>query len=447
MGLIKAAAGALGGGLADQWREYFYCDSLDAEILVAKGEKRVSGRSSNKKGDENIISNGSVIAVNKGQCMIIVEQGKIVDVCAEPGEFTYDSSTEPSIFYGPLGENIKKSFAQFGRRFTFGGDTAKDQRVYFVNTKEITGNKFGTPSPIPFRVIVDENLGYKLSVDLRCSGIYSYKIVDPVLFYTNVCANVTDVYERSNIEDNLRGELLNALQPALANISAQKIMYYEIPAHTKEVSEALETELATQWRGERGIEIFTLSFNTVSIPEDQRKKLTEWEENAMTTNSNTAAARLVGGQVEAMKAAASNTGGMGAMGGFFGMNMAQNAGGAVCRRAFPNGSEPKRSKLTRRPEFSRTRLDLFLRSRRQCRKVSVRIAAHQSRRRQAVGSVRAEWKIRESSVRIAANQSRRRQYISATSAVGSPTTRQIRLSSVLNAVTALTTTTDVINRY
>ncbi len=171
MGLIKAATGALGGGLADQWREYFYCDSLDAEILVAKGEKRVSGRSSNKKGDENIISNGSVIAVNEGQCMIIVEQGKIVDVCAEPGEFTYDSSTEPSIFYGSLGENIKKSFAQFGRRFTFGGDTAKDQRVYFVNTKEITGNKFGTPSPIPFRVIVDENLGYKLSVDLRCSGI------------------------------------------------------------------------------------------------------------------------------------------------------------------------------------------------------------------------------------------------------------------------------------
>ena len=337
MGLIKAAAGALGGGLADQWREYFYCDSLDAEILVAKGEKRVSGRSSNKKGDENIISNGSVIAVNEGQCMIIVEQGKIVDVCAEPGEFTYDSSTEPSIFYGSLGENIKKSFAQFGRRFTFGGDTAKDQRVYFVNTKEITGNKFGTPSPIPFRVIVDENLGYKLSVDLRCSGIYSYKIVDPVLFYTNVCANVTDVYERSNIEDNLRGELLNALQPALANISAQKIMYYEIPAHTKEVSEALETELAAQWRGERGIEIFTLSFNTVSIPEDQRKKLTEWEENAMTTNSNTAAARLVGGQVEAMKAAASNTGGMGAMGGFFGMNMAQNAGGASAAELFQMG--------------------------------------------------------------------------------------------------------------
>ena len=186
-------------------------------------------------------------------------------------------------------------------------------------------------------MIVDENLGYKLSVDLRCSGIYSYKIVDPVLFYTNVCANVTDVYERSNIEDNLRGELLNALQPALANISAQKIMYYEIPAHTKEVSEALETELATQWRGERGIEIFTLSFNTVSIPEDQRKKLTEWEENAMTTNSNTAAARLVGGQVEAMKAAASNTGGMGAMGGFFGMNMAHNAGGASAAELFQMG--------------------------------------------------------------------------------------------------------------
>ncbi len=327
MGLLKAGAGALGGVLADQWREYFYCESIDSDLLIVKGEKRTGGRSSNKKGENNVISNGSVIAVNEGQCMIIVDQGKIAEICAEPGEFVYDNSTEPSIFYGNLGENIKKSFAQVGRRFAFGGDAGKDQRVYYFNTKEITGNKFGTASPIPFRVIVDENRGYKLSVDLRCNGVFSYKISDPIMFYTNVSGNVSEYYERSQIDEMLRGELMDALQPALSKIAAQRIMYYEIPAHTKEVSAALREELAHDWSGNRGIEVVSIAFNSVTIPEDQRKKLTEWEETAMTTDAATAAARMVGGQTEAMKTAAANQGGMGAMGGFFGMNMAQNAGG------------------------------------------------------------------------------------------------------------------------
>ena len=225
MGLLKAGIGAMSGVLADQWREFFYCESLEADVLVAKGEKRTGGRSSNKKGDDNIISNGSIIAINEGQCMMIVESGKVVDICAEPGEFVYDSSTEPSIFYGNLGENIKKSFEQIGKRFTFGGDTGKDQRVYYFNTKEILGNKFGTATPIAFRVIVDEAMGFKLSVDLRCNGVYSYKITDPLLFYKNVCGNVEYIYERNQIDDMLKGELLNALQPALAQISAMKITY------------------------------------------------------------------------------------------------------------------------------------------------------------------------------------------------------------------------------
>ena len=339
MGLIKAGVGALGGVLADQWKEFFYCDSLDADILLAKGEKKTGGRSSNKKGEDNIISNGSVIAINEGQAMAIVESGKVVEFSSEPGEFVYDSSTEPSIFCGSLGESIKKSFEQVGKRFTFGGDTGKDQRVYYFNTKEITGNKFGTATPIPFRVTVSEELGYKLSVDLRCNGVYSYKITDPILFYTNVSGNVPEYYERSQIDEMLRGELMDALQPALAKVAMQKIMYYEIPAHTKEVGTALKEELAAQWRESRGLEIQSISFNSVSIPEDQRKKLTEWEENAMTMNPATAASRLVGGQVEAMKTAAANQGGMGAMGGFFGMNMAQNAGGVNAQNLYAMGQQ------------------------------------------------------------------------------------------------------------
>ena len=337
MGLIKAGIGALGGTLADQWKEFFYCDALDNNVLMVKGQKRVSGRSSNTKGHDNIISNGSGIAVADGQCMIIVEQGKIVEVCAEPGEFTYDTSTEPSIFSGSLGRGILDTFKTVGRRFTYGGDTGKDQRVYYFNTKEIADNKFGTATPIPFRVIVNEELGYKLSVDLRCNGVYSYRIVDPLLFYTNVCANVSDEFRREQIDTRLKGELMNALQPALAKLSANRVQYYEIPAHTFEISDALNDVLSTQWREKRGIEVFSFSVNSISVPEDQRKKITEWEETAMSTNATTAASRLVGAQAEAMKSAAANPNG--AMMGFMGMGMANQAGGASVQNLFAMGQQ------------------------------------------------------------------------------------------------------------
>lgn len=341
MGLLKAGAGALGGVLADQWKEFFYCDSLDSDTLVAKGEKRVGKRSSNTKGTDNVISNGSVISVNEGQSMIIVESGKVVEFCAEPGEFVYDSSTEPSIFCGSLGESIKKSFAEVGKRFTFGGDAAKDQRVYYFNTKEITGNKFGTPAPVPFRVTLDESMNYKLSVDLRCNGVYSYKIADPLLFYTNVSGNVEYTYDRSELDEMLKSELLDALRPAFAKVSAMKIMYSEIPAHTKEVTSALSGELSSEWREKRGIELYAVSINGVSIPDDQRKKITEWEENLMTMNPNMAASRIVGSQADAMRTAAGNPNGAAA--GFFGMGMAGNAGGANAANLFAMGANTENS--------------------------------------------------------------------------------------------------------
>ena len=347
MGLIKAGIGALGGTLADQWKEFFYCDALDNNVLMVKGQKRVSGRSSNTKGHDNIISNGSGIAVADGQCMIIVEQGKIVEVCAEPGEFTYDTSTEPSIFSGSLGRGILDTFKTVGRRFTYGGDTGKDQRVYYFNTKEIADNKFGTATPIPFRVIVNEELGYKLSVDLRCNGVYSYRIVDPLLFYTNVCANVSDEFRREQIDTRLKGELMNALQPALAKLSANRVQYYEIPAHTFEISDALNDVLSTQWREKRGIEVFSFSVNSISVPEDQRKKITEWEETAMSTNATTAASRLVGAQAEAMKSAAANPNG--AMMGFMGMGMANQAGGASVQNLFAMGQQQQQQQQPAAP--------------------------------------------------------------------------------------------------
>ena len=324
MGLIKAGMGALGGTLADQWKEFFYCDSLDKDVLMVKGQKRTSRRSSNN-GEDNIITNGSGIAVADGQCMLIVEQGRVVEVCAEPGEFTFDASTEPSVFTGNFGDSLAATFQTVAKRFTYGGDTGKDQRVYYINTKELGEILYGTATPIPFRVVVSEERGYKLSVNLRCNGSFTCRICDPLLFYTNVCSNVSTQYDAEELAPRLKSELMNALQPALATLSAKKVQYYEIPAHTLEISEALNEQLSNIWRKKRGIEVFSFNINSLSIPEEQQKKITEWEENAMTTDPTTAAARLVGGQIDAMKTAAGNT--AGALTGFMGMGMAAGAGG------------------------------------------------------------------------------------------------------------------------
>lgn len=336
MGLIKAITGAAGSVVSDQWREYFYCDSLENDVLVTKGKKKTSGRASNNNGEDNIISNGSAIAINEGQCMIIVDQGKVVEFSAEAGEFTYDSSTEPSLLYGSLGENIKKTFSAIGRRFTFAGDTAKDQRVYFFNTKEILGNKYGTANPVPFRV-VDENIGLDIDISIRCNGEYSFKIVDPILFYTNVCGNVTDDYEKSEIESQLKSELMTALQPAFAKISAMGIRYSAVPAHTLELADALNEILSEKWSQLRGIEIVSFGINTMKASEEDEAMIKELQKNAVLRNPNMAAATLAGAQAEAMKAAASNTS-TGPMMAFAGMNMANQVGGINAQQLFQMGA-------------------------------------------------------------------------------------------------------------
>jgi len=324
MGLIKAGLEAGRTVLADQWREYFYCDSLPVNVLMVKGQKRTSGNSSNN-GTENIISNGSIIAVNEGQCMIIVEQGKVVDVCAEAGEFVYDKSTEPSLFYGGLGKSIIDSFKTLGKRFTFGGDTAKDQRVYYFNTKEILDNKFGTAQPIPVRV-VDTNIGLDIDISIRCNGQFTYKIVDPILFYTNVCGNVTTQYTRDQLDSQLKSEFLDKLQPALFAVSSMGIRYSMFPGKTAEIREAINKELASEWSGRRGIIVESISINSVTAPQEDEDMIKELQKTAVFRNQNMAAASLVSAQSEAMKTAAGNENG--AMMGFMGMNMAMQAGGA-----------------------------------------------------------------------------------------------------------------------
>ena len=325
MGLIKAGIGALGGTLADQWKEFFYCEAIDKEVIVVKGQKQITGRSSNTKGNDNIISNGSGIAVADGQCMIIVEQGKVVEVCAEPGEFTYDSSTEPSIFAGSLGQSIKETFKTIGKRFTYGGDTGKDQRVYYFNLKEIIDNKFGTPNPIPFRV-VDSKIGLDVDVAVRCSGVYSYKIADPLLFYTNVCGNVADEYRRDELDGQLKPEFISALQPAFGKLSELELRPNQIVTHNTDLENAMNETLTAKWGELRGLKIVSIALGSVTLPDEDAEMIKQAQRTAIMRDPTMAAATLVGAQADAMKAAASND--AGAMTGFMGMGMAMNNGAA-----------------------------------------------------------------------------------------------------------------------
>ena len=329
MGLIRtvwnAGTNSVSGALADQWKQFFYSEAIPVDVLVLKGLSRTNPNLKNANTSDNIIASGSIVAVADGQAMAIVEQGQVVEFCAEPGEFIFDASTEPSIFNGPLGENIRATFANIGKRFTFGGQAPKDQRVYYFNLREITENKYGTPNPIPFRV-VDQNIGLDIDISIRCNGKYSYRLTDPLLFYTNVSGNVAQAYRRADIDAQLKAELLSALQPAFARISATGIRYSALPGHTQEISAALNQELSQKWTNLRGISIASFSINSVTASPEDEQMIKDLQRKAVMRNPGMAGAAIVTAQADAMRSAAENTGG--AMMGFMGLNQAMNAGGA-----------------------------------------------------------------------------------------------------------------------
>lgn len=319
MGLIKAGIGALGGTLADQWKEFFYCDALPNDVLMRRGQKQITGRSSNTKGNDNIISNGSGIAVADGQCMIIVDQGKIVEVCAEPGEYTFDTSSEPSIFSGKFGESLKESFRTLWKRFTYGGDTGKDQRVYYFNTKEILNNKFGTANPIMFEV-VNKRIGMSRTVQVRCNGVYTYVISDPLVFYSRLCGNVATEFTRDEIDAQLKVEFVDALQPALGALAEQELRPAQIPAKANELKAAMNDALKQEWIENRGISVAKIALNPITLTDADMKKINEIED-AVNIGSNpfAMAGRMTNATADAMQTAAGNS--AGAMTGFMGMGM------------------------------------------------------------------------------------------------------------------------------
>ena len=389
MGLVKAALGAASGVMGDQWKEYFYCSALPAEVLAVKGQKKVSGRSSNRHGAENIITDGSIVAVAEGQCALIVEQGKVVDLCAEAGEYTYNTGTQPSLLSEGLAKNIDEVFAEIGKRFSFGGQAATDQRIYYINTKELMGNKYGTPSPVPFRV-VDQRAGIDIDVSIRCFGEYSYRIVNPILFYTNVCGNVENEYTRDALEGQMRTEMMTALQPAFARISEMGIRYSALPGHTTELAEALNQELSGKWSKLRGIEIVSLGVSGVKASEEDEQMIKELQRSAAFMDPTRAAAHMVGAQASAMQAAASNTSA--------GHGLYGHESGRCCRRHQRPGPLPDgRTAAACRCSCPRSRpggwqLELLLRPDRQHRQVLHRLRQAPPRSRLGVQLRRTQYR-------------------------------------------------------
>ena len=333
MGLIRAATEAVGGVIADQWLEFFYHDTMPDTLLVSKGKKQASKRIVSMNRNDNIISNGSGIAINEGQCMIIIEQGKVMDICAEPGQYTWNQSSEPSVFAGNLENSIANTLKTMGRRFTHGGDTGKDQRVYYINIKELTNNKFGTAVPVPFRVI-DVNIGLDADISLRCNGVFSYKIANPLLFYKNVTGNVEQAFTRDIIDSQLKSEFLSALQPAFAQIAAMGLRYSEIPAHTEHLCQALNAALTQKWENLRGLKVVSVAINAISASQEDEDMIKQLQRTAVMRDPGMAGAALVNAQAEAMKTAAANEGG--AMTGFLDLGLAQQTGGINLQNAFVN---------------------------------------------------------------------------------------------------------------
>ena len=321
MGLIQAFAGSVSGELANQWKELFVCDSLDNSVLLKRADHKVSGRSTNTKGDQDIITKDSVVIVNEGQCALLVDNGQIIDVAAEAGAYSWEDNGSASIFAG----NFAEVFKEFGRRFAFGGEKPMQQRVYFVNTKEIIGLKFGTPSPILFRIL-DQNIGLDMDTNLKCNGNYSIRVTDPTQLYVTLAGNVKNEYTIEDVQDQLRATFIQSLQPALGKLSAMGIRPSGIPSYTKEISEAMADELDHDWTEKFGLAITSVQILSTTIPEEDAATLKELQKTGALRSQAMAGATLVQAQAEAMKAAASNENG--AAMGFFGMNMAMQAGGA-----------------------------------------------------------------------------------------------------------------------
>ena len=323
MGLIRSAFKSVGSELHDQWKDFVKCEDMDMNTLMIK-----------KTTKNGVITKGSGIIVAPGQIAVIYDQGKILDATAEEGVYTFDSNTSPSFFSGDFGAVFKDMWT----RFTYGGAAAKDQAVFFINSKEIMDNKFGTPTPVSYRdydySIPNEMNGKELplSVEVRCFGNYTYKITDPALFMREY-AGTADIVTKEVINEQMRSEVLETLQSILNTLGTDeyKIPILELQKQTPLIKKLMEEKVYDESIRKRGIQIKTLVLESVTPTDDSKRKMEEYEHNA---NSRMQQGRVL----NVMEAAAKNEGG--ATNGFMGVGMMNMASGemgtGVMQNAFNN---------------------------------------------------------------------------------------------------------------
>ena len=314
MGLIKAAAQAVGGAFADQWLEVFEADNMGDQTVFASGVRIRKGQ--NKKGTDNTVSNGSLIHVYDNQFMMLVDGGRIVDYTAEPGYYKVDNSSLPSLFNGQFGDSLKDAFD----RIRFGGETPKAQKVFFINLQEIKGIKFGTRQPINYF-----DSFYNAELFLRAHGSYSIKVVNPLQFYAQAIPRNRDRVEITDINEQYMSEFLEALQSAINQMSADGIRISFVTSKARELGQYMSRVLDEEWNKERGMEIQAVGLASISYDEESQKLIYMRSQGAMLSDAAVREGYVQGAVARGMEAAGSNANG--AMAGFMGMGMGMNAAG------------------------------------------------------------------------------------------------------------------------
>ena len=318
MGIIKAFFGAVGGTLADQWQEVIEADSMSDTTVFAKGVKvrPADKRNSNKKGTEDIVSNGSIIHVYPNQFMILVDGGKIVDYTAEEGYYKVDNSTAPSLFNGQFGDMLKEGFG----RVRYGGVPSQKQKVYFINLQEIKGIKFGTPTPVNYF----DNF-YNSELFLRAHGTYSIKVTDPIKFYAEAIPRSAERVDIKDINEQYLSEFLEALQAAINQMSVDNIRISQVVSKTRELSRYMANELDEDWKNLRGFEIVSVGIASVSYDEESKKLINMRNQGAMLGDAAVREGYVQGAIARGMENAGSNS--AGAAQAFMGMGMGMGAAG------------------------------------------------------------------------------------------------------------------------
>ena len=322
MGLIKALTSSASSALGDQFKEFVTCPTIDKDVLIQRGE--VHHGSGNPGFSEGIISNGSAIAVPRGMAMMIIDNGEIKEFTAEPGTFTYDNGTEPSIFSGGLGKGIIDTFKTIGKRFTYGGQTAKDQRVYFVNLLTVTGNKFGSPQP---KKITDEKYGM---LEVTFFGEYAFKVVDPIVLVNQVIgANPKDTVTYDEVVGSqLKNKFIEKLTQAISVVMRKhKVSFGDMGMYNSDLSDEMNVCLDESWRQTYGLEIVDVALADINLTDESMARVSKIDDATIFSNANLQSGLMASATADAMKTAAGNENG--AMMGFMGMGMAQQQGASV----------------------------------------------------------------------------------------------------------------------